>query len=135
VLWYMNGSVLTSGTFTTPSSFDINYRLVGVADFSNPLDGKPDFVWRHQTTGDNLIWFMNGANQIASVPTTALTDTRWAIVATGDYSFDGKNDLVWRQQESGENVMWFMNGAVMTGGTFTNPSSFPDVRWKMVGPR
>jgi extracellular elastinolytic metalloproteinase len=135
VLWYMNGSVLTSGTFTNPSSFDINYRLVGVADFSNPLDGKPDFVWRHQSTGANLVWFMNGADKIGEAFTTTLTDNRWNIVATGDYSFDGKNDFVWRHQESGENVMWFMNGAVLISGTFTNPASFPDVRWKMVGPR
>jgi subtilisin-like proprotein convertase family protein len=135
VVWFMNGIVLDSGTFTTPSSFDLNYRLVGVADFSEPQDGRPDFVWRHQTTGDNLIWLMNGTTQTASVGTLALTDTRWELVATGDYNQDFKNDFMWRHQTSGENVAWFMNGPVFVSGTFTNPSSFPDVRWKMVGPR
>jgi trimeric autotransporter adhesin len=138
VLWYMNGSVLVSGTFTNPSSFpDTNWRLVGVADFSNPLDNKPDFVWRNQITGELLVWFMNNAQQIGTTPTTppALVDTRWKLVATGDYNLDLKNDFVWRHDESGENVMWFMNGAVLISGTFTNPATFPDVRWKMVGPR
>ena len=138
VLWYMNGSVLTSGTFTTPSSFpDLNWRLVGVADFSNPLDGKPDFVWRNQVTGELIVWFMNNSLKTGETFTTpsALTDTRWKLVATGDYNLDLKNDFVWRHDSSGENVIWFMNGASLISGTFTNPASFPDVRWKMVGPR
>jgi hypothetical protein len=138
VLWYMNGSVLTSGTFTTPSSFpDTNWQLVGVADFSNPLDNKPDFVWRNQVTGELIIWFMNNALKTGETFTTpsALTDTRWKLVATGDYNLDLKNDFVWRHDVSGENVIWFMNGASLISGTFTNPASFPDVRWKMVGPR
>jgi hypothetical protein len=31
--------------------------------------------------------------------------------------------------------VWFMNGATLTSGTFTNPSTFPDTNWKLVGPR
>jgi hypothetical protein len=138
VVWFMNGTQLVSGTFTTPSSFpDLNWRLVGVADFSNPLDGKPDFVWRNQSTGDLLIWYMNGTTQTSTSPTTpgSLTDTRWNLVATGDYNLDLKNDFVWRHSVSGENVIWFMNGASLINGTFTTPASFPDVRWQMVGPR
>jgi hypothetical protein len=138
VLWYMNGSVLVSGTFTSPSSFpDTNWRLVGVADFSSPLDNKPDFVWRHQVTGGLLVWFMDNATRIGETPTTpaALADTRWKLVATGDYNLDLRNDFVWRHDDSGENVIWFMNGAALIGGTFTNPATFPDVRWKIVGPR
>jgi subtilisin-like proprotein convertase family protein len=135
VLWYMNGSSLVTGTFTTPSTMDLSYRLVGVADFSEPQDNLPDFVWRNPTTGDNLIWLMNNANQISSVTTMTLTDSRWELVATGDYNQDQKNDFVWRHQTSGENVVWFMNGPTFVGGTFTTPASFPDVRWKMVGPR
>jgi hypothetical protein len=135
VLWYMNGSVLTSGTFTTPSSMDINWRLVGVADFSSPLDNKPDFVWRHVTTGENLIWFMNNNVRIGEAASTTLSDIRWDLVATGDYNLDLKNDFVWRHRESGENVVWFMNGVTLVSGVFTDPATFPDVRWQMVGPR
>jgi hypothetical protein len=135
VLWFMNGSVLESGTFTTPPSMDLNYRLVGVADFSNPLDGHPDFVWRNQVTGENLFWLMNGATQTASVSTNTLSDIGWALVATGDFNLDQKNDFIWRHQTSGQNVAWFMNGTAFVSGTFLDPPDFPDVRWKMVGPR
>ena len=34
VLWFMNGSILDSGTFTTPNSISTDYRLVAVGDFS-----------------------------------------------------------------------------------------------------
>ena len=138
VLWYMNSSVLVSGTFTNPASFpDTSWSLVGVADFSTPLDARPDFVWRNQVTGEMLIWFMNNAQQTGTTPTTppALADTEWKLVATGDYNLDLKNDFVWRHDGSGQNVIWFMNGATLISGTFTNPATFPDVRWKIVGPR
>jgi hypothetical protein len=78
---------------------------------------------------------MNGVNRIASVGTMGLADTRWALVATGDYNQDQKNDFVWRHQTSGQNVVWFMNGPNFLSGAFTTPADFPDVRWKMVGPR
>ena len=99
----MNGSVLHSGTFTSPSSFpDTNWRLVGVADFSNPLDGKPDFVWRNQVTGETLIWLMNDASRPGRPRCRpALADTRWKLVATGDYNLDLRNDFVWRHDDVG----------------------------------
>jgi hypothetical protein len=80
----MNGSVLSSGTFTTPSS---------------------------------------------------LPDTNWTIAAVGDYDANGKPDIVWHHDFSGQTVLWFMNGATLVNGTFTNPSTFPDTQWKVVGPR
>ena len=53
----------------------------------------------------------------------------------GDYNADTKPDIVWRHQVSGQNVVWFMDNDVLISGTFTNPSTFPDVNWKLVGPR
>jgi hypothetical protein len=88
-------------------------------------------------TGELLVWFMNNNQQIGTSATTpsSLADTRWTLAAIGDYNLDLRNDFVWRHSVSGENVIWFMNGASLISGTFTNPSSFPDVRWQMVGPR
>jgi hypothetical protein len=134
VLWYMNGSVMTSGTFTTPSSPpDTNWGLVGVADFSQ--DGRPDFLWRHRVSGWNAVWFM-ADNVLTSATFTnppLLADTNWVVGATGDYNFDGRTDIVWRNNATGDNMMWFMNGVTMTGGAATSPLA--DVGWKMVGPR
>ena len=134
VLWYMNGSVLVSGTFTTPSSPpDVNWNLVGVADFSG--DGRPDFLWRHRASGWNAVWFM-ADNVLTSATFTnppLLADVNWVVGATGDYNFDGRTDIVWRNVSTGDNMIWFMNGVTMTGGASTSPLA--DVGWKIVGPR
>jgi hypothetical protein len=136
VVWFMNGSVLTTGTFLTPSAFtDVNWQTVGTGDFNG--DGKTDILWRHAVSGQNVVWFMDGTSLVSGAFTnpSALTDVRWRMVAVGDYNFDGRPDIVWRHSFSGENVLWFMNGIELAGGSFTNPSSLPDTNWKIVGPR
>ena len=56
----MNGSVLQSGTFLTPSALaDVRWGMSGTGDFN--LDGKPDILWRHSTSGEIVVWFMNGS--------------------------------------------------------------------------
>jgi hypothetical protein len=136
VVWFMNGSVLASGTFLTPPAFtDVNWQTVGTGDFNG--DGKTDILWRHALSGQNVVWFMDGTSLVSGAFTNppALVDTNWRMVATSDYNFDGKVDIVWRHSTSGQNVMWFMDGINLISGTFTNPSSLPDTNWKIVGPR
>src|SRR5262245_33472306 len=78
---------------------------------------------------------MNGTSLVSGTFTNplALVDTRWNMVGTGDFNLDTKPDILWRHSTSGENVMWFMNGVTLVAGTFTNPPTLTDVRWRMVG--
>jgi Calx-beta domain-containing protein/VCBS repeat protein len=136
VVWFMNGSVLQSGTFLTPSAFtDVSWQTVGTGDFNG--DGKTDILWRHAVSGQNVVWFLDGTSLVSGAFTnpSTLADVRWRMVAVGDYNFDGRPDIVWRHSQSGQNVMWFMNGIELSSGTFTNPSSLPDTNWRIVGPR
>jgi hypothetical protein len=136
VLWYMNGTELASGTFLTPSSLpDVNWKIAGTGDFDQ--DGQPDILWHHQTSGQIVLWYMNGSVMTSGTFTDppGLADTRWRIAAVGDYNADAAPDLVWHNAFSGQAVVWFMNGATLVNGTFTNPSTFPDTNWKLVGPR
>jgi hypothetical protein len=107
----------------TPATNDFNF------------DGFMDLVWRHESSGENVVWYMNGATLLNGVFTTpsVLADTRWKIGGTNDFDDDGKTDLLWRHETSGENVVWFMNGTTLTTGTFTNPPALADVRWKIAG--
>jgi len=134
VVWFMNGVDMVSGTFTNPPVFtDTRWTIVGTSDFNG--DGRADFLWRHATSGENVVWYMNGADLVGGTFTTpsALSDVRWKMVGTGDFNLDGQADILWRHDTSGENVLWYMNGTVLTGGTFTTPSALTDVRWKMAG--
>jgi hypothetical protein len=134
VLWFMNGIDLVSGTFTNPAVLaDTRWKVVGTNDFD--ADGRADLLWRHATSGENVVWFMNGPDLVGGTFTTptALVDVRWQMVGTGDFNLDGSPDILWRHDTAGENVLWYMNGTVLTGGTFTTPPSLEDVRWKMAG--
>jgi hypothetical protein len=72
---------LDHGTFTNPSALpDTQWKIVGVGDFN--LDTKPDLLWRHATSGQIVVWFMDDANLVSGTFTnpSALADTRWQIV-------------------------------------------------------
>jgi hypothetical protein len=136
VLWYMNGTVLLSGTFTTPAALeDVRWKMAGVADFNR--DGHQDIVWHHNTSGQAVLWYMNGSELVGGTFTSpnGLADVRWRVDAVGDFNGDGWPDLVWRHQASGQNVVWFMEDSQMASGTFTSPSTLDDTDWKLVGPR
>jgi hypothetical protein len=134
VVWVMDGTTLVSGAFTSPAVLaDTRWRMVGTADFD--LDRRTDILWRHASSGENVVWFMNGTDLVSGTFTTpaALADTRWQMVGTGDFDRDGWSDILWRHDESGENVVWFLNGTTLVSGTFLDPASLPDTRWKMAG--
>jgi hypothetical protein len=136
VVWYMNGTALASGAFLgAPPLSDVNWRMAGTGDFNR--NGRPDIVWHHQVSGEVVLWYMNGPILTGGTFTDppALPDTRWRIAVVGDYNSDASPDLVWHNTFSGQAVVWFMNGARLVNGTFTNPSTFPDTNWKLVGPR
>jgi hypothetical protein len=136
VAWFMNGSVLQSGTFLTPPAFtDVLWQTVGTGDFNG--DGTTDVLWRHAASGQNVAWFLEGTSLRSGAFTNppALADPGWRMVATGDYNLDGRVDIVWRHSTSGQNVLWFMNGIDLISGTFTTPPTLPDNSWKIVGPR
>jgi hypothetical protein len=51
---------------------------VGVGDFNG--DGKPDILWRNTSTGQNLVWYMNGAKEITSAYLPTASGQAWTIV-------------------------------------------------------
>jgi subtilisin-like proprotein convertase family protein len=139
VVWFMNGHVLTTGTFLNPPALeDVNWKMVGTGYFNG--DDQLDILWWHQVSGQLVMWHMSGIDLVSGVMTTpsGLADVNWRPVAIGDFNFDERPDLVWRHQASGQNVLWYMGGAdgsVLQNGEFTDPPVFADTRWKIVGPR
>lgn len=56
-LWLMNGSAVT-GYFKLRSMPVKDWKIAGVSDFDG--DRRADILWR-DTSGNNVIWFMNGS--------------------------------------------------------------------------
>ena len=89
------------------------WMIPGIGDFNG--DGKSDILWLNGTTGQALVWLINGTSVIGggspgSVPSP------WFIVETGDFNGDGKSDILWFNPVSGQLLVWLMNGAAAIGG-------------------
>jgi len=94
------------------------------SDFNG--DGKADILWRNASTGQVIMWLMNGSSIIGQG--LIYQDTNWTPIATGDFNGDGKADILWRNASTGQVIMWLMNGSSMIG----QASIYQDVNWSPV---
>jgi hypothetical protein len=120
-------NILTVGYL--PTVVDVNWQIVGTGDFDN--DGKIDILWRHATSGQNVVWFMNGIVPTGYSYLPTVSDLSWKIVGTGDFNNSGNVDILWRNFSTGENLVWYMNGA-----TYISIDYLPvvkDLNWQIVG--
>ena len=94
-------------------------------------DGKTDILWRNKSTGQNVVWLMNGTTYSSYAELLQVADTNWQIVGTGDFNGDGKTDILWRNKISGQNVIWLMNGTIYSN--YVELLQVPDTNWQIVG--
>jgi len=120
VLWLMNGAARTASVTPNPSSVGETWRAVGAADFNG--DGKPDILWQNPTTGQLVVWYMNGATRTGSAPLKpSSVGGRWRIVAVQDMNGNGRPDIVWQEFSTGRLSVWYMNGVNRTGSAAMKP--------------
>jgi hypothetical protein len=101
------------------------------ADFNG--DGKTDILWRNKSTGQNIIWLMDGTTYSNYTELLQVPDTNWQIVGTGDFNGDGKTDILWRNKSTGQNIVWLMDGT--TYSNYAELLQVTDTNWEIVGPK
>jgi hypothetical protein len=90
-------------------------------DFNN--DGQTDILWRHKSTGQLAVWYLNGITFTGSAVIAPTSDTNFELVGTGDFNSDGKMDLLWRNDQNGQIAVWYINGVTPTRSAVIAPSS------------
>ncbi len=110
----------------TPGGPSSDWSVQGVGDFNG--DGMADILWQSASTGEVVIWFMNGTSIASSLALGAVPG--WSVVGVGDFNGDHMTDILWQNQATAEDVIWLMNGTgVLASGT---PGS-PGAPWSVTG--
>ncbi|HEV7765634.1 MAG TPA: M36 family metallopeptidase [Thermoanaerobaculia bacterium] len=120
-----NGGVLGASVATV----NIMDDDAGESDFSSPLNGGSDIVWRNETTGDTRAWEMNGTAFVSSTNLLQFGGN-WRFAAVADFNADGHADILYRNISDFSMVIWYMNGTNLTStATFAGA---PDANWNVV---
>jgi hypothetical protein len=113
VIWLLNGTTLLSSGSPGSVSVADGWALAGTGDFNG--DGHSDILWRNSTSGQLVIWLLNGTSVVgAGSPGSAANP--WAIAETGDFNGDSKSDILWYNTTTGQLVVWLLNGTSVVGG-------------------
>jgi hypothetical protein len=132
--WFWTPTGYLSGTsFLTPTDVGLHWKVRGVADLNG--DGRADLVFQHDTEGWLAVWYMSGANAIATVflSIAQQPDPNWQIAGAGDINGDGRADIVWQNQATGNLAAWLMNGSQVIGTNLLSIPMVADLNWKVMG--
>jgi hypothetical protein len=125
-IWYMDGMTPT----TSEALLEVpvgGWDIAGVGDFEG-TGIQDDIVWRNYSTGENVIWLMNGSTPMLGVPILSIPDVNWHIEGAVDMNRDGASDLLWRNYADGSTVVWYMDSTTPTTNAVIAPA-VPDTNW------
>jgi hypothetical protein len=129
--WYLNGTTIArQGWINANPLGDVNWKLRGTADFTG--DGQADLLWQHETTGQPLLWVMNGGFAQSAILLSTPGTGNWKIMAIGDANMDGHADLIFQNAVTGGVVIWAMNRTNVFSGPYVGTV---DPAWKISAPR
>jgi hypothetical protein len=100
VAWFFAGPALNRAKPPAMSDFD--------------RDGQSDIVLTNTSSGERVIWAMNGANIAGSMGLPTLP-AAWRFAGNADFNGDGMNDLLLENTSTGDRIIWLMNGATVSG--------------------
>jgi aromatic ring-cleaving dioxygenase len=134
VYWLMNRFSLIQPGFISPSDPGSPlWRVVGLADFNG--DGQPDILFQNSSTGDLVVWLMNGTD-LAEIgvlhPSTP--GAGWQAASIIDLNNDGKPDILFQNQSTGQIVYWLLNGGDLVQWGYLNPADPGGPTWRLALP-
>ena len=101
--------------------------MAATGDFN--ADSKSDILWYNTSTGQTVIWLINGTSVIGG-GSPGSAPSPWAIVETGDFNADGSSDILWYNSSNGQLLVWLINGTLVIGGGSPGSAQSP---WQVQG--
>jgi hypothetical protein len=92
-------------------------------------DGKSDILWQNNSTGERVIWLMDGTSLLSSV-SLGIVGTSWNIVGSEDFNGDLNSDILWQNSVTGQRVIWLMDGTSLMN---TVSLGVVGTSWNIVG--
>ncbi len=132
-VWLLNGITRVGAARPLSGALGWPWRPEATADFDH--DGRPDVVYRSESTGRIVVRVVVGLSEVATIlpsPSTGVS-AGWRLVGTPDLNGDGNADFLWHNRTTGRAAYWLMDAAVrQIAGAFTNPAEAGDVSWELV---
>ncbi len=129
VAWFMNGLNRIGASLYSPGAVvPLAWEIRGSGDFNQ--DGKTDLLWRHNQTGEVLVWYMDGTTMFAHAFLPTVSILSWDIVGVSDVNRDGDPDIVWQKEDDKTLLVWYMDGATRVSTDWMASTSDP--LWRVV---
>ena len=107
-VWNMDGFTIKSASVNfglTPNPINgligSDMQIAGVGDLTG--DGRDDIFWRHDWSGGNAVWLINGPTSVTPI-NVGPQPSAYLVRGVGDLNGDGRDDLFWHTEA------WLMNG-------------------------
>ena len=132
-IWLLDGTERVghgSPGAANPNDWDI----VGIGDFdalATTATSTDDILWRHTTTGQTVVWLLDGVQRIGQGSPGRVPVGDWNIADVGDFDGDSHADILWRNTVTGLVYMWFVNGTQRIGQAAAGTANPND--WQILG--
>ena len=108
VMWFIVGTQRISFAIAGSANPNI-WEVAGIGNFdgtATTTTATADILWRHKTTGQTVIWLMNGTQLIGSGSPGVANIAEWEIAGVGDFNGNGHDDILWYRPASGQVFIW-----------------------------
>jgi hypothetical protein len=98
-------------------------------------DGRPSLFWQNQSTGRLLTWHLSGSTVMDTrdLSISAVADTHWKIMGTGDLNGDGFSDLLWWHDAEGWLAAWLLQNNQVVTTSLLSINRMLDTAWHLKG--
>lgn len=127
LFWILNARTTAGSPFTVRSvanlpAVDGSWELAATGDINR--DNMMDLVWRLPSSGQTIIWLMNGTQVGASINFLTGGTSSWYLGALVDVNRDERDDMVW-YNTAGGGFVWYLDGTPAPGSYLLSSGTLP----------